>query len=79
MMPHGIGTIPSEAASSSRMAFASRSSCHRGDHREHDVIFPNADARSRARSCVRRISGRSSPTRMPRSPRNGLSSLGIGR
>ena len=81
MMPAGIGGTPSAAASSARIAFASRNSLQRGDHREHDAA-PAPDAAgargSRGAGCAGSRDDRA-PTLMPRSPRNGLSSFGIGR
>ena len=63
--------------SSSSIARAVAPLVQRRDHREHDRdACRRVQARRIARSCVRSSSGRSSSTRMPRSPRNGLSSRG---
>ena len=79
MMPHGIGATPSAAGFLGQHRLRVAQLLHGCDHREHDVQLARREARSSARSCVRKTSGRSSPTRMPRSPRKGLSSRGIGR
>ena len=74
------GRFRAKSLPRSRIAFASRSSFIVAIIGNMIVAASRtAEARSSARSCVRRISGRSSPTRMPRSPRKGLSSLGIGK
>ena len=71
---------PSLARSSSKIALASRNSSSVAIIGNITwILRPAPAARRMARTWVRRISGRSRPTRMPRSPRKGFSSGAIGR
>ena len=80
MIPTGTGATPRAARSSSKIALASRKSSMVAIIGNITLIFaPASTARRIARTWVRRISGRSRPTRMPRIPRKGFSSGAIGR
>ena len=77
MIPTGTGTTPSAARSSSKIALANRKSSMVAIIGNITLILaPASTARRIARTWVRRISGRSSPTRMPRMPEERVLLLG---